>query len=66
MNKIEQWQLSCEPTSMGAWNGEVTVTFDRHDLEIICRALSCAEYEGSIDEYEEHHILDKLNIEHLY
>lgn len=63
MAKIERWQLSIKPTEEGAWNGKMSVEFDRNDLKIITDALSCAEMEGYIDTSDMEYMFDKLNID---
>lgn len=62
MEKIESWRLRCPKESKDAWNGEVTVTFDRDDLNLIVDAVSSAYYEGCISEQDMNYLFDKLNI----
>ena len=62
-NKIESWRLWCPKDDKNAWNGELTVTFDRHDLNLIVAAVRDAYYEGCISEQDMNYIFDKLNID---
>lgn len=61
--KIDRWRLDVKPDNKNAWNGTVTVTLNRYELNILASALSSAEYEGVICLDDRDHILNKLNIE---
>ena len=62
MTKIERWRLDLPKDNKDAWNGEVTVTLDRYDLNLLVGAISTSYYEGYLSEQDKNYLIDKLNI----
>ena len=62
MKKIESWRLLVPKDDKNAWNGTVTVTFDRDDLNCLVSAISSAYYEGVISKQDRDYFFNKLNI----
>lgn len=63
LGKIERWRLSLPADDPDAWVGEISVTFDRDDLNCLVFAITSSYYEGVITEQEMEHLLEKLKID---
>ena len=61
--KIKSWRLRVPKDDKDAWTGEMTVSFNRDELNVLVDAIRDAYYEGCISERDMNSLFDKLNID---